>query len=98
MNLERVYESLYIDGRWVPSAGTQRIEVISPTTEGVVGSVPHASTEDVDRAVAAARRAFGEGAWPRMTPDERCDVLRSVRDQLRLRRDDFAALITEEMG
>ena len=51
-----------------PRPASEVIEVISPATEEVIGQVPHASTEDADRAVAAARKAFDEGPWPHMTP------------------------------
>ncbi|KRF22400.1 aldehyde dehydrogenase [Phycicoccus sp. Soil802] len=98
MSLERSYESLYIDGSWVEPTGRGSIDVVSPTTEEVLGSVPHASTVDVDRAVNAARVAFDQGPWPRMTVAERGEVLRRVRAELELLRDDFAELITDEMG
>ena len=48
-------DKLYIGGDWVEPAGTSTIEVISPLTEEVIATVPEASTDDVDRAVAAAR-------------------------------------------
>ena len=50
-----VHEKLYIGGEWVDPATDDRIDVISPHTEEVIGRVPEASTADVDRAVAAAR-------------------------------------------
>ena len=60
---------LFIGGELTDPLGQDVIEVISPHTEEVIGRVPHASTADVDRAVAAARRAFDEGPWPRMSID-----------------------------
>ena len=65
------YDKLFIGGEWVDPDGKGTIEVISPHTEEVIGSVPDASTADLDRAVAAARAAFDDGPWPRMTPEER---------------------------
>ncbi len=50
-------DKLYIDGEWVEPSSTATIEVISPLTEEVIATVPEASNEDVDRAVAAARTA-----------------------------------------
>ena len=55
------YDKLFIGGQWVTPATSATIPVISPHSEERVGSVPEASTEDVDRAVAAARRAFDAG-------------------------------------
>ena len=52
------YQELFIGGEWVTPAGQGRIEVISPVNEEVYGTVPDATEADVDRAVAAARRAF----------------------------------------
>src|SRR6516164_7669864 len=52
---------LYIDGEWVDSSSDEELTAINPATEEVIGRVPQASVEDVDRAVAAARRAFGQG-------------------------------------
>ena len=54
----RDYSNIYIDGAWVPSDGTGRIEVINAGTEQVMGSIPEGTASDVDKAVAAARRAF----------------------------------------
>ncbi|MGE5210886.1 MAG: aldehyde dehydrogenase family protein, partial [Acidobacteriota bacterium] len=58
----RDYTNIYIDGAWVPSDGTGRIEVINAGTEQVMGSIPEGTASDVDKAVAAARRAFDSWA------------------------------------
>lgn len=60
----RSHDRLLIGGSWQHSSGQQPIEVVSPVTERVIATVPAATTDDVDRAVAAARRAFVEGPWP----------------------------------
>ncbi|HEX3979787.1 MAG TPA: aldehyde dehydrogenase family protein, partial [Acidimicrobiales bacterium] len=57
------YDRLFIGGEWVAPSGTGTIEVINPTTEEVVASVPDATTADIDKAVAAARTAFDNGPW-----------------------------------
>jgi len=73
-------QELFIANRWVkPSAG-RRIEVISPSTEEVIGSVPVAEAREIDEAVAAARSAFDSGPWPRMTVAERAEALTRVVD------------------
>lgn len=89
---------LYIDGGWVSPAGTERLQVISPSTEEVVGEVPVATNPDIDRAVAVARAAFDEGPWPRMTPDQRGDVLARTAELLRKRESDIAGITVDEMG
>ena len=71
----QTYKELYIGGEWVAPDGSEVIEVISPATEEVIGQVPHASTGDADRAVAAARKAFDDGPWPHMTPVERAEAI-----------------------
>ncbi|MFE4500968.1 aldehyde dehydrogenase [Rhodococcus sp. NPDC056743] len=92
------HDVLFIGGEWVRSTGTERIEVISPWSEQVIGSVPSATRSDVDRAVAAARNALDHGEWGRTSPEDRVEALRTVRTLLADRQDEFAALITEEMG
>ena len=94
--LER--DKVYIDGEMVDSAGDGRIEVISPHTEQVIGHAPDGTAEDMDRAVAAARRAFDEGPWPRMSVEERLERLEALSGLLQERSADFATLITQQNG
>jgi aldehyde dehydrogenase (NAD+) len=94
----RSYDRIYVGGRWVDAAGTGTIEVVSPRTEDVVATVPHAGTADVDAAVAAARAAFDRGPWPRLTPAERVERLRPFAERYAERIDELAALVTEEIG
>ena len=91
-------DKLYIDGEWVEPSSTATIEVISPLTEEVIATVPEASNEDVDRAVAAARRAFDSGPWPQMSPGERADMMEKISQLLQARYEDVARTISEEMG
>jgi aldehyde dehydrogenase (NAD+) len=92
------YQRLFIDGQWAPSAGGAALEVISPHTEQVAGRVPDATTADVDRAVAAARAAFDEGPWPRLTHGRRAEYLTALAKAYEPRVGEMAALITAEMG
>ncbi len=62
---------LFIDGRWVPPASGKTATVLNPASNEPLGEVAAAGPEDVDRAVAAARRAFDEGPWPRMSASQR---------------------------
>ncbi len=71
---------MIIDGKEVESASRQRTDVINPATEKTIGSVPKGGAEDVDRAVKAARKAFGK--WSRTTPGERSALLLKLADVL----------------
>ena len=89
---------LFIGGAWTPPAGGGYLDVISPSTESAVGSVPDATAPDIDRAVTAARTAFDTGPWPRMTPAERADILDRAANELRQRTDAIAGVTVDEMG
>ncbi len=89
--------SPYIDGAFVSgAAGTFTVE--DPSTEAAFTEVESASLEQVDDAIAATRRAFDEGPWPRMTPDERATVLGRMADALEARRDLLVETIIAEAG
>jgi aldehyde dehydrogenase (NAD+) len=92
------FKQLFIGGQWVDPAGSETIEVISPHTEEVVGRVPEATTADVDRAVEAARRAFDEGPWPRLSAEERIAAVQRFSEIYAAGMTDLAELITTEMG
>ncbi len=62
---------LFIDGTWQTPTSQATIEVVSPHTESVICHVVSAGPADVDRAVAAARAAFDDGPWPRLSAAER---------------------------
>ncbi len=93
MTLER--NSLYIDGQWVAASGVQ-MDVINPFTEEVHGRFTTASTNDVDAAVKAAKRALK--SWSQTSPSERVVFLEAIADKIEARIDEFAACITAEMG
>lgn len=94
----RIHDRLFIGGELVNPAGSEVIEVVSPATEEPVGRTPLATEADVDRAVAAARQAYDEGPWPRMTFAERAEVLGRIADHLRGRTEEIATTITNENG
>ncbi len=91
-----VRDKLYIGGAWVPSTGTGSIDVIDSTTEEVIGNVPEGTTDDIDRAVAAARGAFP--AWSSTPVAERAALLTAVSEALGARMDALGELITHEVG
>jgi aldehyde dehydrogenase (NAD+) len=87
---------LFVDGEWVASSGTGWIPVDNPATEEVFARVPAGTADDVDRAVAAARRAFP--AWAATPVAERARHLAAIRDGLQARQQELAGVITAEMG
>ncbi|MGW0862820.1 aldehyde dehydrogenase [Streptomyces sp. NPDC002611] len=89
---------LFIGGELTDPLGQDVIEVISPHTEEVIGRVPHASTADVDRAVGVARRAFDQGPWPRMSLDERIEVVSRIKDGIVARHEEIARVISGQNG
>ncbi|KAB2345227.1 aldehyde dehydrogenase [Actinomadura rudentiformis] len=94
----REHDRLFIGGQWTAPAGTGTIDVISPHTEEVIGRVPEGTEADMDAAVAAARQAFDQGPWPRMTPAERAEILGRLSAIYAERQQAMADLVTEEMG
>jgi len=95
MSLDR--DTLFIDG-WAAPASSDQIQVISPHTEEVIATVPEGTVADIDAAVAAARRAFDEGPWPRLTPQERIDVIANFSMLYAGKLGEMADVITAEMG
>ena len=92
------HEAFFIDGAWRKALSDDRFAIISPRSEQVIGHVPAASRADIDAAVAAARKAFDEGEWPRLTPAERADYLTRMADAISKRQSELAELISEELG
>jgi betaine-aldehyde dehydrogenase len=88
----------FIAGVWVPASGPDFLDVVSPSTEQVVGRVPVATSHEVDLAVAGARTAFDSGPWPRLSVPERAEYLRRLIDALDARREQVLRLQTDEMG
>lgn len=94
----KVQKRFYVGGSWVDPFSGETTRVVSPATEEVVGEAPIAGAADVDRAVAAARKAFDEGPWPRMDVGARVEVLRRARVLLAQAGQDIANLVTLELG
>jgi acyl-CoA reductase-like NAD-dependent aldehyde dehydrogenase len=92
------YDKLFIGGSWRAPATGERISVISPHTEEPIGETPQAAEEDVDLAVAAARKAFDHGPWPRLAVSERMEKIEKLAAVYTAQADEMADLITEEMG
>jgi aldehyde dehydrogenase (NAD+) len=92
----REYLKFYIDGQWVDPVELRTIEVENPATEQVCGRIAIGASADVDKAVAAARVAFGR--WSQSSREERLDLLGAVLAEYQRRSADLAAAVTEEMG
>lgn len=88
--------NLYIDGKWRPAAGNRTLPVLNPATEEVIGTVAHASKDDLDEALAAAERGFA--AWRKVSAYERAKLMRKAADIFRSRADEIAVLMTMEQG
>ena len=71
-----IRDKIYINGEWVPSAGTGTINVINPATEEVMGRIPAGTAEDVDQAARAAAQAFT--AWSQTPLEERVEFIRKI--------------------
>src|SRR5438309_4797706 len=91
-------KKLFIGGRWVEAAGGETFETIDPATGEVLARVAEGGAEDIDRAVASARRSFDRGTWRELPPAERAKVLWKVGDMLEERADEFAQLETLDNG
>ncbi len=96
MTLDR--DALFIGGTWTEPATDAVLEVVSPHSEEVVARVPEGTPADIDAAVAAARRAFDEGPWPRMDPAERIEVVQTLSHLYAARLEEMATIISTEMG
>ena len=90
------HDQIYINGQWVPSDGDGSIDVVNPSDEEVIGSVPAGTAADVDAAVAAARAAFP--AWSALHLEERLGYIEALAGQLAERSPEIGTLISREVG
>jgi len=89
---------LYIDGAWVDASDGRQSEVVNPFDGSVVAKVDEAGPQDVQRAIAAARRAFDAGEWPRTPTAERAALLDRVADLLLRDKEEIARTETVDTG
>jgi aldehyde dehydrogenase (NAD+) len=92
----QVHDKLYIDGAWVPSTGSDTIDVHDSTTGEVIAQVPAGTADDVDAAAKAARAAFE--SWSQTTPEERAKYCTRIAEGLGARMDEIATVVTREAG
>jgi len=98
MSVIRSRNTLFIGGAWEPPATNGQIDVVCPSTEKVIATVPEAAPTDIDRAVDAARRAFDTGPWPQLPVCDRAAALLRIAEAIGDRLEELAVTITSEVG
>ncbi|AZG10403.1 NAD-dependent succinate-semialdehyde dehydrogenase [Pigmentiphaga sp. H8] len=88
--------ALYIDGEFIQGGDRREQDVVNPATGEVLGKLPHASRADLDRALAAAQRAFE--SWKKTSPLERSRILRKVAELARERAQQIGHNLTLDQG
>jgi 1-pyrroline dehydrogenase len=88
---------MFIGGEWVPGTSGETQPIIAPATGEVIAEVPKATAQDVDRAVAAARRAFEE-TWFDSTPKERMEAILKLADQIDEHAEELGRIEAENVG
>lgn len=86
----------FINGKFVPSSGKDRIEVTNPSSGQLICTVPESTAADVETAIAAAEAT--QHAWARRPAIERAKVLRAIGEKIRAHAEPLAHIITEEQG
>jgi len=89
---------LFINNRFVPAVSGETFESVNPHNGAVVGRFARAKKEDVDLAVASARKAFDEGPWPRMSGEERGKYIRALADKISEHTPAWLPLEVEDSG
>ena len=89
---------LFINGQWADAASGKTFETPDPATGEMLARVAEGGAEDIDRAVRAARRAFEEGPWSRMTPSERGRILWRIGDLILEHAEEVAQLESLDIG
>src|SRR5262249_12950873 len=89
---------LFINGQWVDAASGRIFPTPNPATGETLASIAEGDAEDIDRAVRAARRAFEEGPWGKMTPSERGRIIWRIGDLILEHTDELAQLESLDNG
>ncbi len=92
------YDTIFVDNEWRSPSSSATLDVINPTTEETIATVPEGQTADVDTAVAAAREAFDNGPWKDFSAEQRADCMAQLSQAIQARMGDIAVAITQEMG
>jgi aldehyde dehydrogenase (NAD+) len=94
----RMADRFFIGGEWVKPSSAAMIDVIDSATEELFFRVAEAEQADMSRAVGAARQAFDEGPWPRMSHAQRAEYLRAIGKRLQERTEDIGQIWPRESG
>jgi aldehyde dehydrogenase (NAD+) len=89
---------LYIDGKFCDAEGGKTADSINPATEEPWARIARASRKDTQRAIQAARKAFDEGPWPRMSQADRAKILNQLAGALEAKSQEIAAVETQDSG
>ena len=87
---------MYINGEWVDSHSSETIEVMNPSDDSVMGVITAGNSDDVDKAVAAAKSAFSEFSFS--SKEERVQILENIIAEYEKRAEELAETISKEMG
>lgn len=88
----------FINNKFVGSSDGKTFDTLNPSTNKPITQVASGNSEDINRAVASARKAFDEGPWPRMSAEERGKYLRKIGDLILQRADEIAEAEIEDTG
>lgn len=89
-------KTLFVNGEWIESSGSKRLDVINPATEEVIGDVALATEEDVDKAVEAANQAFP--AWSNLSKEERMAYIDKLHAVIEKNQEEVTDTIVAELG
>src|SRR3954462_6025363 len=89
---------MLIGGKWTDSASGKLFDTYNPATGEVLARIAEGDHMDIDHAVAAARKAFESGPWPKMSPSERGRLLWKLADLLEQHTEEFAELESLDNG
>jgi NAD-dependent aldehyde dehydrogenases len=96
MSTTEATQKIFIGGEWTEAASGETMAVLNPATEEIIAEVPRCAAEDVDRAVAAAKKALPD--WLETTPAERQEILLKLADVLEDNADELAEIESRNVG
>src|ERR1700733_13851024 len=98
LNFLRRPKGLLIGGKWIAAKSGKTFETINPANEEVLALVPEGDKADVDEAVKAARKAYEEGKWSKISPHQRSRYLLTIADLIEKHTEELATLETLNNG
>ena len=98
INVNRNTSRFFIGGTWVEPSSSQVFTLVNPSTEEIIGTVPEGQKADIDRAVAAARKAFDGSGWRDLPASERALALRRFGEALQRRKPELTQAVSRQNG